>query len=357
MTSRYGISFHKNGLVSRFRDTEGHVAWGMIKFAYYKYGLYKLAGSFLAFLRLKKLNPCLSKIGLYHCTDPELYLTIIYFFRVPWLACGYTNYASAPALYVIKGLSTMVSKFSVIEFLLFCFFENIARQNAMQGFQEIWIRVANDLKNVRLSSPVEQVVRRIENDKPVIEVTASGTTGTYDRLIITCDLRIAAQFLDSNATEQSLFGLVKSEDFDVHLSKVSGCINLPAKGSVDYFDQYATLDADGHAINAVTLAGIKDIVMSYHHFPPNMSEGNRLVILKEGLTLICNATFESTILKVAWDYYSPYVDAEALNQGFHQNLEALQGQRGTYYAGSIFNLDGAEETAEYSKDMVYRSFK
>ncbi len=57
-----------------------------------------------------------------------------------------------------------------------------------------------------------------------------------------------------------------------------------------------------------------------------------------------------------WPYFQQ-VSADDMRDGYYERLEALQGQRGTYYVGAIMNFELVESCIAYSKHLVRRHFK
>ena len=46
-----------------------------------------------------------------------------------------------------------------------------------------------------------------------------------------------------------------------------------------------------------------------------------------------------------------------MRDGYYERLEALQGQRDTYYVGAIMNFELVESCIAYSKHLVRRHFE
>lgn len=56
-----------------------------------------------------------------------------------------------------------------------------------------------------------------------------------------------------------------------------------------------------------------------------------------------------------WPYF-PHVTSEVMQAGFYDRLEALQGQRKTFYVGGLLNFELVETIVEYSKSLVEKNF-
>ena len=55
-------------------------------------------------------------------------------------------------------------------------------------------------------------------------------------------------------------------------------------------------------------------------------------------------------------YYFPHVSSEDYAAGWYDKVEALQGEKNTFYAGEVMAFGDMEETAEYSRELVRRFF-
>src|SRR5262249_34825559 len=59
--------------------------------------------------------------------------------------------------------------------------------------------------------------------------------------------------------------------------------------------------------------------------------------------------------KHAWRYF-PHVWRAYVSAGFYDVLEALQGQRSTYYIGELMSFSTVEHVVAYARDLVARYF-
>ena len=55
-------------------------------------------------------------------------------------------------------------------------------------------------------------------------------------------------------------------------------------------------------------------------------------------------------------YYCPHVSPEDMAAGWYDRLEALQGNKNTFYAGEIISFGDMEDTCAASKDIITRFF-
>ena len=70
----------------------------------------------------------------------------------------------------------------------------------------------------------------------------------------------------------------------------------------------------------------------------------------------CGRPVEKTERIDDW-YYFPHVNSKDYADGWYDKVEAMQGKANTYYAGEVMSFGDMEETAEYSRDLVYRFFQ
>src|SRR5262249_12807494 len=54
--------------------------------------------------------------------------------------------------------------------------------------------------------------------------------------------------------------------------------------------------------------------------------------------------------------YFPHVSSHDMAQGYYARLEALQGRRSTYYAGSLLSFELMECCVDYGRRLVERCF-
>ena len=70
---------------------------------------------------------------------------------------------------------------------------------------------------------------------------------------------------------------------------------------------------------------------------------------------ICGFPLQKRLLEQE-TYYCPHVTPENYAAGWYDRLDALQGRRGTYYAGEILSFGDMEDTCASSRDIVGRFF-
>jgi thiamine monophosphate kinase len=63
----------------------------------------------------------------------------------------------------------------------------------------------------------------------------------------------------------------------------------------------------------------------------------------------------TVITTKTWSYF-PHVSTDDIRAGFYDSMSALQGRYGTYYVGSVMNMETVEHTAQFSAQLVDRCF-
>jgi protoporphyrinogen/coproporphyrinogen III oxidase len=64
---------------------------------------------------------------------------------------------------------------------------------------------------------------------------------------------------------------------------------------------------------------------------------------------------QRVLLHRAWDHFA-HVETAALDAGFYDRFEALQGKNGTLYATGLLAFEAVESTARYARDLVKEIF-
>ena len=70
---------------------------------------------------------------------------------------------------------------------------------------------------------------------------------------------------------------------------------------------------------------------------------------------LCGYEPDEIINEESW-YYFPHVFTEDYQNGWYEKVEAMQGNKNTYYAGEVMSFGDMDETSQYSKELAYRFF-
>lgn len=278
-------------------------------------------------------------------------------YRPFWIGCGYGYFETTPAIFVLKLMMTTVEEAlsgAVKNILPFGGGnEAYGLRRFVGGYQSVFEAVAANVPDLRLSSEVTSVKRIIADDGDLeIHITANGKTDVFDKVIISADLRAAKKFLDVDEEEAELFSKVKSYNFYIYLVEADG-VNYPPNSLV-FMDENGTANTIGKMVAFLNREAVPGVWTTGQLIPDGTPSGEIVTWLSEDLAYI-GGSLRNIILEQAWNYF-PYVDEDALNDGFYERLTDLQGDLGTYYVGGIMNFETVEATARFAKHLVETRF-
>ncbi len=266
----------------------------------------------------------------------------------PFTSFGYGYFDEIPAAYVLKYLDA----FTVRQFL-----STGKLWTWKDGTQSIWEGVNRNLKHpAQLNSEVTAIRRT--DDK--VYITVNGKEEEFDKLIICTPLELFLNYGDPTEQEKELFSKIQHKEyFTMAVRTAEG--NTPDISY--YFFENMTNETRGH------------LMVFYHRWPQEEVTEQPLVTFTlrnhEGMEDVpfevardttladmtkCGLPVETTERIDDW-YYFPHVSSKDYADGWYDKVEAMQGQKNTFYAGEVMSFGDMEETAEYSRDLVGRFFK
>ncbi|WP_414566077.1 MULTISPECIES: FAD-dependent oxidoreductase [unclassified Anabaena] len=229
----------------------------------------------------------------------------------------------------------------------------------VDGFQRFWERVAWGL-NVRLNIDIQQIQRGAtiqvtftEQEQIIDEIKPREEVLEFDYLVLACPLTLDVlnKFLDLSTTEKGLFEQIILNPYslttylipDLQMpTPVTNVIPVNAEGNPWFISQqfldndliafYTRLDREGKLTKKDVIQGIQKtlenlgVQVDDHYY-----------------------TYDQ------WPYF-PHVSSEVMQAGFYDRLEALQGQRQTFYVGGLLNFELVETIVEYSQHLVKKNF-
>lgn len=264
----------------------------------------------------------------------------------PFTAFGYGYFDEIPAAYVLKYLDA----FTVRQFL-----STGKLWTWKNGTQSIWEGVNSHLKHPAV---LNTEVTGIERKDDKVYVTLNGKdTEVFDKLIICTPLEMFLKYGDPTEAETNLFSKIVSKEYFTMAVRTEDAKSPDI--SYYYFDNM-TPETLGH------------LMVFYHRWPdcgpqPLVTftlrnhekredvpfEIARDTTLKDmeisGLPVVKTERIDD------W-YYFPHVSSKDYADGWYDKVEAMQGQKNTFYAGEVMSFGDMEETAEYSRDIVSRFF-
>lgn len=255
-------------------------------------------------------------------------------------ACGYGFYEEVPAQYWMKLMVILLS-FALRggETLnnLWCFSD---------GYQDLWRRAAEGL-DVRLNSPVSSIIRTGSGCDAKVEITANGKTELFDKVIIAAPMEKARDLLDLTHAEQKLFQNIRTLRYIITVARTDSQVHVA-------FDKNTIPSRIDHVNAALKFHKDTDVNVYFQMVGDHTTAEQALKFLRSDLEEV-GVHIREVVHRKEWCYF-PHVDKEALSQGYYEKLESLQGERGTYYAGSLLSFETVEHTAAYSKKLVERFF-
>ncbi|MGI5888671.1 MAG: FAD-dependent oxidoreductase [Oscillospiraceae bacterium] len=274
------------------------------------------------------------------CEDAEMV------WKGPFTAFGYGYFDEIPAAYVLKYLDA----YTVRQFL------NTGKLWTWKnGTESIWQGINDHLKNkVVLNTEVTGIDRSGEK----IVVTLNGQDREeFDKLIICTPLELFLNYGDPTDEEKELFSKIRHKEYFTMAVRPE---ESKAPEISYYYFAHMTPETVGH------------LMVFYHRWPDcgpqplvtftlRNHEGSEDVPFEKAKEMTL-ADMEASGLPVVkteriddW-YYFPHVNSEDYAAGWYDKVEALQGQKNTFYAGEVMAFGDMEEVCEYSKDLVRRFF-
>ena len=264
----------------------------------------------------------------------------------PFTSFGYGYFDEIPAAYVLKYLDA----FTVKQFL-----STGKLWTWKNGTESIWQGVNSHLEHPAVLNTEVTGIRR-EDGK--VTVTLNGKQEeVFDKLIICTPLEMFLGYGDPTAEETELFSKIQNKEY------FTMAVRTEDEKSPDisyYYFANMTPETRGH------------LMVFYHRWPDcgpqplvtftlRNHEGMKDVPFEEArdTTLADMAKSGLPVVKTEriddW-YYFPHVSCKDYADGWYDKVEALQGEKNTYFAGEVMAFGDMEETVEYSKDLVRRFF-
>lgn len=258
---------------------------------------------------------------------------------------GFVSSPTLPALYPLR-FAELAGVFS----FLGADAESAARHTRWTiagGFMDLWRRVSARLPDVRLGRQVAAVQRA----EGVVRVRTAEGTEEFDDLVLAMPLDRALEFLDADAEERDLLGRVRHLDYWTVVAEASG---LPRLGFYLVDRHVEEPDSIGRCASFHHRYPDTDVYTFYGYARPGQSAGELQRLLAEDVKRM-GGRVEAVHTARRWDYF-PHVRADDAAAGFFGRLEALQGERNTWYAGSLLAFELVETTAVHARDLVRRHF-
>jgi predicted NAD/FAD-binding protein len=246
---------------------------------------------------------------------------------------GYDYLAVVPAAYVLKYYSwgTLMS------------YTHKKIYDVPGGVQSLWITVARQF-DIRYNTALQQVIRG-----DVVTLTTTNEVIECDQLIITSPLDEALQWLDASPSEKMLFNKIQYCDYRTYAVWLNDFPHVSG-----YLPGNYTASRAGHPIfwyqryvgsNLYTFYILGDGKLSDDHVLRNITQ----------LVQQLGGTVERTEIIKHWKYF-PHITPGDLRTGYFDQLNQLQGQHHTYYAGELLNFSTVGLTTQFAEVLVRNFF-
>ncbi|MFJ9903380.1 flavin monoamine oxidase family protein [Streptomyces sp. NPDC101152] len=260
-------------------------------------------------------------------------------FGTGYTAAGYGHLDDdLPALYFVK-YAEMTGLLSQRTQLL----GHTGAFTVVGGFDTLWRRVADELKDVRCGVRVVSV----ERDADGVRVHTDAGPVSADALVLAVPLDRILPVLDATEEERDLAGRVRANAYHTTLASAPG---LPEDAFYFLGRHTASRAASGHCV-------------SYHHRYPGSevrtfySYGRPedvAALLPDDVARL-GGRLEEVHLRQAWAFM-PHFGSADLADGALERLEALQGRANTYYVGGLPAFELIESTVAHAQDLARRHF-
>lgn len=262
----------------------------------------------------------------------------------PFTAFGYGYFDEIPAAYVLKYLDF----YTLMEFV------KTNLWTWKDGTQSIWEHL-----NDKLAHPavLNAGITKVERKDNKVYVTVNGAVEVFDDIIITAPLQYMDRYFDATPEEKGLFSKIDFERYDV-----LGCTIKEGKYPDISYYMFDNMEPKrlGHLMVFMDRwREDKDQVITTYSLRNRLDQDEipydecRKMVLDD--MKVCGPEVDKIDTEHSW-YYFPHIYTEDYANGWYDKVEAMQGQKNTYYAGEVMSFGDMEETAEYSKALVYRFF-
>ncbi|MCR4562392.1 MAG: FAD-dependent oxidoreductase [Bacilli bacterium] len=268
----------------------------------------------------------------------------------PFTSFGYGFFDEIPTALVMKYLDVTTA----LEFV------GMKLWTWQDGTQQIYVHVNEKLKHpANLKTEVVKV-ERPEGGKIKVTIRKDGVESVeeFDKLLVTTPLDHFKDFADATEEEKELFSKIIHEKycdfiatFDEGKSPViSGYMvenMVPQRlgHAMVYYNRWQCLGGDCPATVYALRNHLGSEDVTYEYTMKTMEEDMEKVGFPVKEKLYAQEV-----------YYCPHVSPKDYADGWYDRLEALQGNKNTFYAGEIISFGDMEDTCAASKDIVGRFF-
>jgi hypothetical protein len=174
----------------------------------------------------------------------------------------------------------------------------------------------------------------------------------FDAVVIATPLNVVPRLLDVTPFEAWLFTRMRSIRYVVTLFAALG-----VGEEILYFRKNASPDRINH-VGAWALPydfGPLALGNAYQVAERSHSPWELRAMLAEDMRS-AGGRYLLGLEQKEWPNYSPHVGPLALELGFYDTIDHMQGHRGTYFAGSSLTFETVEHAARQAKSVVLEHF-
>lgn len=245
-----------------------------------------------------------------------------------------------PALYALRILNAenLMSFMGLPEFITW-----------REGTTSLIDSLMKNIKDVRIGQEVKNI--SVLKDQ-VLAVHTEYEAQEFDRVILTAPVEQFSHCDAMNENVKNNLQNIKYQDFNVYaivsenIPKGCGCI----LGNI-------TPTRNGHMIMWNARWEEKEgegMMMVYAYNPSESSLLTSFELIKEDLRKL--GIKNSKLYQAKRWKHCPYVGQEALENGFYDLMESMQGNHHLYFAGEIMSTLSMDNCIGYSEDLVRRFF-
>ncbi|MCB9674083.1 MAG: FAD-dependent oxidoreductase [Alphaproteobacteria bacterium] len=269
-----------------------------------------------------------------------------------FIAYGYGVMDDLPAAYALKFFDR-VHLFTAIETIIG---ENKRTTKVFDdGFQALWERVVEHWHlDVRLGAEITEITRSPNGVQIVYDSADGGVREDFDVLVLACPLDASLGFMDVTDAERRLFQQIQYYDYYVTAARLRDVPDISTflypysrkftPGWPTIF--YPPVPEDPH-----------DVFVFYSYGDEETTVDKVRANLR---TVIGHPKFagelEEFLVTHHWRYF-PHVATDAMQAGFYDDLDELQGRWRTFYTGELLSFPLVELVARNSQTLVDRFFR
>lgn len=253
---------------------------------------------------------------------------------------GLGDIEQVPALYVLRILNydTIMSLLDLPELFTW-----------KAGVSTLIDALSQKIKNIRLGQKVTKIAG---SNRQSLTVQTEFEQLEFERVVITAPLEQFSDLYEQDEEMINFLAGIKYQDYYVYAFIVD---KLP-KGCGVILEHLSNQNK-GHIMiwNSRWESGHQDhllTVYAYRH--PDYSRFASLKVIENDLLRLGIANPRLYQLK-CWKQ-SPYVDSAALQRGFYQKMEAMQGKHNVFLAGEIMSTVSMENCLRYANYLLNQFF-